>query len=118
MHSESDNIKFMISYEADEVIKNFLIHLKIDIKLIYNRWSSKFALDYVQLLYCKCHKINVSRGGSYIGSPDWIKKATINPISKKDKCFQYAVTVALNYEEIGKHAGRITKTKPFINKFN
>ena len=36
MHSESDNIKFMISYEADEVIKNFLIHLKINIKIIYN----------------------------------------------------------------------------------
>ena len=26
----------------------------------------------------------------------------INPINKKDKCFQYAVTVALNYEEIKK----------------
>ena len=35
-------------------------------------------------------------------SPDWItnKKATINPINKKDsKCFQLAVTVALNHEE-------------------
>ena len=29
------------------------------------------------------------------------QKTTINPINKKDnKCFQYAVTVALNYEEI------------------
>ena len=29
------------------------------------------------------------------------QKKTINPINKKDnKCFQYAVTVALNYEEI------------------
>ena len=46
------------------------------------------------------------------------KKATINPINKKDsKCFQYAVTVALNYEEIGRHAERIIKIKPFINKY-
>ena len=40
---------------------------------------------------------------SYIDSPDWIKNKnlTINPINKKDnKRFQYAVTVALNYEEI------------------
>ena len=38
------------------------------------------------------------------------KKATINHISKKDnKCFQYAVTVALNYEEIEKDPQRITK---------
>ena len=34
MHSKSDNIEIMISNEADEVIKNFLVHLKIDIKII------------------------------------------------------------------------------------
>ena len=42
----------------------------------------------------------------------------INPINKKDnKYFQNAVTVALNYEEIKKDPQRITKTKPFINKY-
>ena len=46
------------------------------------------------------------------------KKATINPINKKDnKCFQRAVTVALNCEELGKHVERITKIKPFIYKY-
>ena len=53
-------------------------------------------------------------------SPDWIKnkKATIIPINKKyNKCFQYAVTVALNHEEIGKNPEKITKVKPFINKY-
>ena len=29
--------------------------------------------DYVQLFYCKCHKINQNCGVSYIDSPDWIK---------------------------------------------
>ena len=59
-------------------------------------------------------------GESYIDSPDWIKnkKATINSINKKyNKCFQYAVTVAFNSEQIGKHAEIITKIKPFINKY-
>ena len=37
MHSKSDNIEIMISDEVNEVIKQFLIHLKIDIKIIYNR---------------------------------------------------------------------------------
>ena len=67
--------------------------------------SSDFAFDDIQLLYYKCHKINLNRGGSYMDSPDWIKnkKATTNPINKKDnKCFQYTVTVTLNYEEIKK----------------
>ena len=34
MHSKSNDRKIMINDEADEVIKNFLIHLKIDIKVI------------------------------------------------------------------------------------
>ena len=83
--------------------------------------GSKFVFDYVQLLYYKCDKINPNFGGSYIDSPDWIKnkKATINPINKKyNKCFQYTVMVALNYEEIKKNLQKITKIKPFINKCN
>ena len=36
----------------------------------------------------------------------------------QNKCFQYSVTVALNYEEIKKDPQRITKTKPFINRNN
>ena len=46
---------------------------------------SEFVLNYVNLLYYKCHKIYPNRGGSYIGSPDWIKskRTIINPINKK-----------------------------------
>ena len=67
--------------------------------------GSEFVFDYVYLLYCQCHKINPSQGGSCIDSPDCIKnkKAAINPYNKKDnKCFQYAVTVALNHQKIKK----------------
>ena len=47
------------------------------------------------------------------------KNATINPINKKDNnCFQYTVTVALNQGEIKKDSQKITKIKPFINKYN
>ena len=62
--------------------------------------SNEFLLDYVHLIYYKCHKINLDCGGSHIDSSDWVKnkKATINTIIKKDnKFFQYAVTVTLNY---------------------
>ena len=72
-------------------------------------------------MYYKCHKTNLNRGGLYIDSPDRIKSkaATINPINKKDdNCFQYAVTVTLNHEEVKKDPQRITKIKPFINKYN
>ena len=71
--------------------------------------------------FYKCHQVNPNRGGSYKDSPDWIKnkKATINLINEKDnKCFQYALTVALNHEEVEKDPQIITKIKPFINKYN
>ena len=32
--------------------------------------------------------------------------------------FQYAVTVRLNHEEMKKDPPRVTKIKPFINKYN
>ena len=82
--------------------------------------GSNFVFNHVSLLYYKCHKINLKGIGSYINSPDWIrnKKATIIPINKKNnKCFQYAITVTLNSEEIKKDPQRITKIEPFVNKY-
>ena len=86
---------------------------------LQSRRGSEIFLNYVQLLYYKFHKINLNCDASYIDSPDWIKnkKATIKTINKKEnKCFEYTLTVALNYEEIKKDPQRITKTKSFINK--
>ena len=59
------------------------------------------VFDSVQLMYYKCHQVNFKRGGSYIDSRDWIKNknATLNLKIEDDKYFQYAATVALNYEE-------------------
>ena len=79
--------------------------------------GNDFVFHYVQLLYYKYPKINANSDGSYIDSPGWIKnkKATKNLINKKNKSFQYALTCALNDEEIQKDAQRIKKNKPFIN---
>ena len=62
----------------------------------------------------------MNRAGSYIDSPEWLKakRATINPKNKNNKCFKYAITVALNNEKIGKNPQRITKIKPFIDTYN
>ena len=46
------------------------------------------------------------------------KKATINPKNEDYKCFQYAATVALNYEEINWNPERVPNIKPFINRYN
>ena len=46
------------------------------------------------------------------------RTTTRNRINKKDnKCFQKTVTVALDHEDIGKYPEKITKIKPFIDKY-
>ena len=45
-------------------------------------------------------------------------KSTINPKNNDDKCFQYAITLALNLDKINKHPQRISKIKPFIDQYN
>ena len=120
MHSKSDNIEIMINDEADEVMKNLFDSLKSGCQNnLESMKGSEFVFDYVHLLYYKSHKINSNDARSYIDSTDWItnKKATVNPVNKNDnKCFQYAVTVTLNYEEIGKNPEKITEIKPFLSK--
>ena len=109
MHSKSDNIEIMIIDATDEIIEKLFNSLKNRYQNNFQSMrSSEFVFDYVQLLYHRYHKVNLNRGKWYIDYPDWIKINPmnpinpINPINKKDKCFQYAVTVALNYEEIKK----------------
>ena len=72
------------------------------------------------MLCYKCHRINFRRGGSYIDSPDRIKKkkSTINPKNKDRNCFQYMVNVALNFGVIESHLERVSNNKRFVNKYN
>ena len=81
---------------------------------------SEFAYDSVDALYYNLNKLSLSGGRSYIDSPKQLKnkKATINPKNKDGKCFQYALTVALNYKQIEKDPHRILKIKPFIDQYN
>ena len=35
---------------------------------------SEFVFDIIDLLHYYCHKISLNKGGSYIDSPEWLKK--------------------------------------------
>ena len=82
--------------------------------------GSDFEFYGANFLYYDFNKISLNRGGSYIDSPKWlkIKKSTIYPKNNDYKCFQYAVTLALNLDNIDNHPGRISKIKPFIDEYN
>ena len=82
--------------------------------------ESEFIFDSVDILYYNLNKIILNRGGSYIDSLKWLKnkKGTINPKNNDDKCFQYVITVALNYQSIKNDPERLTKIKTFISQYN
>ena len=105
MHTKSDNVEIMIGSEKDEIIEDLFEFFlqKYQEELEESMRGNEFAYDIVDVLYYNLNKVSLSRSGSYIDSPKWSKnkKATINPQNKKDdKCFQYALTVVLNYEKI------------------
>ena len=82
--------------------------------------GSDFIFNGVNYLFYDLNRITISQGGSYIESPKWRKdkKCTINQKNTDNKCFQYATTLALNFNNIDKHHQRISKIKPFINNYN
>ena len=82
--------------------------------------GSEFVFDNADSLYYKLHKISLNKGGSYIDSAKWLKnkKATIMPKKSDGKCFQHAITVALNNAQIKSHPERISNIKPFIGQYS
>ena len=100
--------------EIDEIIEQLLETLlqKYQERLEEKMWGCDFIFDSVDLLYYNLHKKSLNRSGSYIDCPKWSKnkKAAINPKNNDTKCFQYAITAALNYEQIKSYSERISKT--------
>ena len=111
IYSKSDNTEIMMGSETDEIIDKLLksILQRYQKNLEESMRGNEFVFDSVNSLYYKLYKISLNRGGSYIDYPKWLKskKATINPKNGDDKCFQYALAVALNHEQIKNHPERI-----------
>ena len=97
--------------------ESFLSNYQNEEKILRNGGS--FVFESVDSLSYYIHKINLKIGKSYLKSPEGIlnKRATINP-KNKDKCFQYAITTALNYQAIENHPEKMSNVKPFIDQYN
>ena len=123
MHTKSDNTTIMSGIETDDAINEFFntFRRRYQEGLETRMRGSGFVFERIDLLEYHLHKISLNRGSSYIDSPIWIKNkgVTINPQNTEDnKCFQYAITAALNYQNITNNCQRISKLKPFINNYN
>ena len=82
--------------------------------------GSDFIFNGVNYLFYDFNRITISKGGSYIETPKWLKdkKCAINQKNNDNKCFQYATTLALNFHKIDKHPQRISRINPFIDNYN
>ena len=122
MFTRSTPEKFMIGSEREEVAENLIMSIlqKYQDNLQNKMKGSDFIFNGIKYLYYDLNRITISKGGSYIESPKWIKdkKCCINQKNNDNKCFQCTATLALNFNNIDKDRQRISKIKPFINNYN
>ena len=85
MHARSINEEFMNGCDTDEIIKELFKSLlqRYQENLQEKMRGSDFGFYDVNFLYYDFNKISISRGGSYIDSPKWLKNKKINNKSKK-----------------------------------
>ena len=119
-HTWSDNVEILMGSETDDIITEPIDSLlqRYQKELEESEKNgSNFIFDGIDLLSYHLHKTSLKRGKSYIESPEWLKNesATINPKIDDDNCFQYAITVALNHQNIEKHPERASNINPFVN---
>ena len=123
MYIKSDNVEITNSTDTSDAINKLINYFmkRYQEGLETKMKESSYIFERLDLLEYHLHKISLNRGSSYIESPIWIKNkgVTINPQNTKDNnCFQYAITAALNYQNIGHHSERISKLNSFINNYN
>ena len=123
MHTKRDNITIMSGIETDVVINELFntFRRRYQEGLQTKMKGSSYTFERIDLLEYHLHKISLNIGSSCINSSEWIKneKVTANPQNTEDnKCFQYAITTALNYQNIDHHPERISNLKPFIDNYN
>ena len=93
MRTKSDNIDAMMGSETDEIIEELFKSLlqRYQEKLEESMRGSYFIFDTVDVL---CYDLN------------------------RNKYFQYALTVALSYEQIKKRSSKISKIRLFVDQYN
>ena len=101
----------MMGSETDKIIEDLFKSLlqRYQKELEESMRVSAFIFEAVNALYYDLNNMSLSRGKSYIDSPEWLKskKATINLNNNDNKCFQHVLTIALNHKQIKKDPQRI-----------
>ena len=105
--------------EMDEIVSAMIEHMKQQIENPALR-DSKFVFDKIIHMDIDFHRLNLTRGPSYIPLPDWLaqKKAIINPKNSDLECFKWAVIAAMRWEKIDRDHQRISKLRRYEDDFD
>ena len=122
MYTRSDPEEFMNGSETEEIIESLYRSLlqKYNDNLQEKMKGSDFVFNGINYFYYDFNRVSISKGGSYIDSPKWLKdkKSTVNQKNNDNKCFQYATTLALNLIKLIKTLKEYQELKPFIENYN
>ena len=105
--------------DMNEIVNEMIAHMKQQNENLPLS-DRKFIFDEILHMDVDFHRLNLTRGSSYLPLPDWLakKKVIINPKNADRECFKWAVIAASRWEEIGNNPERISKLKRFEADFN
>ena len=116
------NSRMMTVYnlnDKSEIVTTMIEHMAQQIENPALR-NIKFVFDRVLHMDIDFHRLNLTRGSSYVPLPDWLtkKKAIINPKNSDMECFKWAVIIAMKWEEIGNNPERVSKLRRYEGEFD
>ena len=105
--------------DIDSIVRSMINHMTQQVENTALR-DSKFVFNNIMHTDINIHRLNLTRGSSYIPLPDWLakKKAIINPKNLDMKCFKWSVIAALKWEEIDSNHQRISKLRRYEDEFD
>ena len=105
--------------DLDQPVDGMITHMKTQIENP-TLLNSRFKFNEVLFLNINFHRLNLTRGSSYLPLPDWVakKKAIINPQNDDEECFKWAVTAASKWMDIKFNPERVSNLRKFIDNYD
>ena len=105
--------------DMDEIVSAMIEHMQQQIENPALR-DSKFVFDGIIQMDIDFHRLNLTRGSSYIPLPDWLacKGAIINAKNSDMEFFKWAVIAAMKWKDIGDHPERRSKLRRYEDDFD
>ena len=105
--------------DTNEIVSAMIEHMYQQIENRALR-DSKFVFDGVIHMNIDFHRLNLTRGSSYLPLPEWLAKkgAIINPKNSDMECFKWAVIAAMKWKNIADHPERISKLRKYEDDFD